>query len=382
MNKKEEKIIMGAINRLVVCGAISVATILLTKDIIIFGILFASSTVINLGYGVTQSIKENKKRKQSIKNNYPYVDLSIERGELERALTREKILTTEYFENIGCFKLDVESYEKRLEEEKIRLEDLKGLNHFTETYVGPATKAMAEHFSNIANTEDDEIGSEILINQTEDKKEKIYQAIQEEKNPMLTKINREVLYMEKQIINITDEQRKNLVNEMATLVAKMKKKQEVECIYFAPYKVLGYIKGNVLDFTMVIKGYSEKVKQEFSKYDKLFQDDDLIRKFGIKIHVNADDSRKYATLPLNPSETLRANCLFNSVILFDRTGEYSKMKQETQEHVDIPNSNVFKYENLAEIFPPIEELIKMELETQDVKEFTKTKTFELIKNML
>ena len=58
------------------------------------------------------------------------------------------------------------------------------------------------------------------------------------------------------------------------------------------------------------------------------------------------------------------------------------MKQETQEHVDIPNSNVFEYENLAEIFPPIEELIKMELETQDVKEFTKTKTFEFIKNML
>lgn len=188
--------------------------------------------------------------------------------------------------------------------------------------------------------------------------------------------------MEKQIINITDEQRKNLVNEIAALVTKMKKKQEVECIYFASYKGLGYIKGNVLDFTVVIKGYSEKVKQEFSKYDKLFQDDDLIRKFGIKIHVNADDSRKYITLPLNPSETLRANCLFNSVILFDRTGEYSKMKQEAQEHVDIPNSNVSEYENSAEIYPPIEELIKMELETQDVKEFTKTKTFEFIKNML
>lgn len=173
MNKKEEKIMMGAINRLVVCGAISVVTILLTKDIIIFGILFASSTVINLGYGVTQSIKENKKRKQSIKNNYPYVDLAIERGELERALTREKILTTEYVENIGCFKLDVESYEKRLEEEKIRLEDLKGLNHFTETYVGPAAKAMAEHFSNMANTEDDDIESEISIEQSDKTKETI-----------------------------------------------------------------------------------------------------------------------------------------------------------------------------------------------------------------
>lgn len=98
--------------------------------------------------------------------------------------------------------------------------------------------------------------------------------------------------------------------------------------------------------------------------------------------MNADDSRKYITLPLNPSETLRANCLFNSAILFDRTGEYSKIKQEAQEYVDISNSNVFEYENSAEIYPPIEELIKMKLETQDVKEFTKTKTFEFIKNML
>lgn len=172
-NKEEDKIIKNTINRLVVCGAISVATILLTKDIIVFGILFPSSTVINLGYGITKSIKENKKRKQSIKNDYPYVDLSIDRVELERALGREKILITEFVENIGCFKLDVESYEKRLEEEKIRLEDLEGLNHFTETYVGPAAKAMAEHFSNITNNEDDEIESEISIEQSDEKKENI-----------------------------------------------------------------------------------------------------------------------------------------------------------------------------------------------------------------
>lgn len=181
--------------------------------------------------------------------------------------------------------------------------------------------------------------------------------------------------MEKQIINITDEQKDNLVDEIANLVASFKKNENVECIYFAPYKGLGHIKGNVLDFTVVIKGYSKKIKQEFSKYDKLFQEDDLIRKFGIKIYVNFDDSRKYITSPLNPSETLRANYLFNSVILFDRTGEYSEIKQ-----MDIFHK--FYFDNLAEIYPPVDELIRMKLETQDVKEFTKTKTFEYIKNML
>ena len=106
--------------------------------------------------------------------------MSIDRGELERALEREKILTTEFVENIGCFKLDVESYEKRLEKEKIRLEDLKGLNHFTETYVGPVAKAMAEHFSNMSNTEDIDVENEKTIDQT----------IHEDKGPVLRKIRK------------------------------------------------------------------------------------------------------------------------------------------------------------------------------------------------
>ncbi|MBP3634928.1 MAG: hypothetical protein J6J17_00515 [Bacilli bacterium] len=95
-----------------------------------------------------------------------------------------------------------------------------------------------------------------------------------------------------------------------------------------------------------------------------------------------DNAQKYTKLPLNPSEVIRANDLFNSIILYDKTGEYSKIKEETQKYLNIANSGVFEYENLAEVYPPMGELIKMELETQDVKEFTKTKTFEFIKNML
>lgn len=187
--------------------------------------------------------------------------------------------------------------------------------------------------------------------------------------------------MEKQIINITDKQRKNLVNEIATLVARFKKEQEVECIYFAPYKGLGKISGNVLELIIVTKGDLDEISKGFCEYNSIHQEHDLIRNFGVKIYVMFDDVRKYTSLPLNPSEVIRGNNLFNSVILYDKNGEYSKIKQEAQEHLNIPNSGVFEYENLAEIYPPIQELIKMKLETQDVKEFTKTKTFEYIKNM-
>lgn len=188
--------------------------------------------------------------------------------------------------------------------------------------------------------------------------------------------------MEKQIININDEQRSNLVNEIATLIGRFKKNKDVECIYFAPYKGLGKINGYVLELIVVTRENSEEMNKEFYEYNKLHQEHESIRKFGMKIYVMFDNIRKYTKLPLNPSEVIRANNLFNSVILYDKTDEYSKIKQEAQEYADIPNSNVFEYENSAEIYQPIEELIKMELETQDVKEFTKTKTFEFIKNML
>jgi hypothetical protein len=187
---------------------------------------------------------------------------------------------------------------------------------------------------------------------------------------------------EKEIINISEEQRQNLVDEIANLVANFKKDENVECIYFAPYKGLGNIEGNVIEFTVVIKGYSKKITQEFSKCDKCLKEHDLIRKLGIKIHVNADNSEKYTTLPLNPSEILRANCLFNSVILFDRTGEYTKIKRKAQEYKNVENSKMFYYDNLAEFYPPIDEEIEMQVQTNDVKEFTKAKTFQFVKNML
>ena len=54
-----------------------------------------------------------------------------------------------------------------------------------------------------------------------------------------------------EVINITDEQKNNLCQELAKLVFELKKDNEVECIYFVPYKGLGDIRGNVLEVTLV-----------------------------------------------------------------------------------------------------------------------------------
>lgn len=181
--------------------------------------------------------------------------------------------------------------------------------------------------------------------------------------------------MAKQIVNINNEQRTNLVNEIASLIDRFKKDKDVECIYFAPYKDLD--DGYIVDFRIVIKGDCDTKNKNFCKYNELYREHEYIRKFGMQIYIMFDHAPKYTILPLNPSEVIRANNLFNSVIFYDKTGEYSKIKKETEKYLNITNSGVFEYENLAEIYPPIEELIKMKLETQDAKKFAKTKQRDL-----
>lgn len=187
--------------------------------------------------------------------------------------------------------------------------------------------------------------------------------------------------MEKQIINITDEQKNNLVNELVKLVSEFKQKENVECIYFAPYKGMeGISAGNILELVVVINGQYRNI--DFNQYNKKYETHDYIRKYGIRIYIAPDNHNKYTTMPLNPSEIKRANWLYNSSILFDKTGEYSQIKEKAEKYGNMLNSNIYQYGNLAEIYPPIDDSISMNLETQNVKEFTKTKTFEYIKNML
>lgn len=176
--------------------------------------------------------------------------------------------------------------------------------------------------------------------------------------------------MEKQIINITDEQKQNLVDEIATLVAKFKKDEDVECIYFSSYKGLGKISGNVLELIVVTKGNLDEISKGFCEYNKMHQEHKSVRKFGVKIYVMFDEKRKYTYLPLNPSELIRENNLFNSIILFDRNGKYTTIKENASNHGNI-KSGVFEYENFAEIYPPIDDSIKMELEKHPTKELTK-----------
>ncbi len=143
--------------------------------------LLLSMFAADIGY-IFLSIKSSeKKTKLQIKEKYPYIDLSLDMMEVEKALKEAKILV--YDENHVL--LDVKSYEQRLESEKeIREglekkdnnENLDELIKDSEQKIKDNTYSMEEYKANIKQ---EKIRLEAL---KRIKQEKENQAFSEEKN--------------------------------------------------------------------------------------------------------------------------------------------------------------------------------------------------------
>lgn len=143
--------------------------------------LLLSMFAADIGY-IFLSIKSSeKKTKLQIKEKYPYVDLSLDMNEVEKALKEAKVLV--YEENHVL--LDVKSYEQRLESEKeIREglekkdnnENLDELIKDSEQKIKDNTYSMEEYKANIKQ---EKIRLEAL---KRIKQERENQAFSEEKN--------------------------------------------------------------------------------------------------------------------------------------------------------------------------------------------------------
>lgn len=170
-------------------------------------------------------------------------------------------------------------------------------------------------------------------------------------------------------INLNEIQRMNLCNELAQLTYELKQNEHVQCIYFAPYKNLGSIRGNVVNITVVS---DLQVPMEFdSQYQRRVSRKEQLSQFGVKIYIDTMQEEGYTHLPLNPSERKKGNDIFNSTILFDRTGEYTKIKEVTEKIGVGEHSRLFYYDNLAEIIPPLEDRLEYAMETQQIKTMNK-----------
>ena len=110
IKKMFKKILIGG----GICLVIPVITILATSSREITALILCSETVAYSVYFFGFYKKDNEKIKLQIKEKYPYIDLSLDMLEVEKALKEAKILV--YEENHVL--LDVKSYEQRLKFEK------------------------------------------------------------------------------------------------------------------------------------------------------------------------------------------------------------------------------------------------------------------------
>lgn len=110
IKKMFKKILIGG----GICFVISVITILATSSKEITTLILCSEIVAYSVYFFGFYKKDNEKIKLQIKEKYPYIDLSLDMNEVEKALKEAKVLV--YEENHVL--LDVKSYEQRLKIEK------------------------------------------------------------------------------------------------------------------------------------------------------------------------------------------------------------------------------------------------------------------------
>lgn len=179
IKKMFKKILIGG----GICLVISVITILATSSKEITTLILCSEIVAYSVYFFGFYKKDNEKTKLQIKEKYPYIDLSLDMMEVEKALKEAKILV--YDENHVL--LDIKSYEQRLESEKEIREGLekqdnnenKNLDELikdSEQKIKDNTKSMEEYKDNIKQ---EKIKLEAL---KRIKQERENQAFSEEKN--------------------------------------------------------------------------------------------------------------------------------------------------------------------------------------------------------
>ena len=177
IKKMFKKILIGG----GICLVISVITILATSSKEITTLILCSEIVAYSVYFFGFYKKDNEKIKLQIKEKYPYIDLSLDMNEVEKALKEAKVLV--YEENHVL--LDVKSYEQRLKiekgireglEKKDNNENLDELIKDSEQKIKDNTYSMEEYKVNIKQ---EKIRLEAL---KRIKQERQNQAFSEEKN--------------------------------------------------------------------------------------------------------------------------------------------------------------------------------------------------------
>lgn len=156
-------------------------------------------------------------------------------------------------------------------------------------------------------------------------------------------------------IEITEEQKDHLCNELVELVKQFKKNSDLECIYYMPYQGYGKTPNNVLYMVLVYSddcdiNQIQKIEQSLNG---IYGKQSYIDYLGLKIHLEMDLSYHYKLIHHYPSQVMSAKKLFNSIILLDQTGKYTQIRRNAKKNLLQEDSPQYGYfETTASVVPP------------------------------
>ncbi len=175
--------------------------------------------------------------------------------------------------------------------------------------------------------------------------------------------------------SIKERKYNKLITELSKILKRYKDDQELECIYFTPLMVTD--KRARLLVTIIYNDLAkclERDKESSIKYDSYHIREKTLKKCGIEINIKFDTSEKYSFIDLEQIERNNRNCLYNSTILYDKTGKYTDIKASAEKilassiKMKIKNCGIYKYDNLTTIYPNLyvdEILIKAKIKKLD-----------------
>ena len=157
----------------------------------------------------------------------------------------------------------------------------------------------------------------------------------------------------KERINLTDEEHSFLTEKLAEIINDLYKDNNIDSVYLTNYQDSKYSKGK-LKITVLFKS-----SKNYIDILTLMENLNIIiandNKTGVNVEFCYDYENRYSTIAMNPNEVSRVEQLVESKILFDKSGNISKVKEATKNQ-----SHLYKF-YLVDFVPPVDESIALKL---------------------
>ena len=165
-----------------------------------------------------------------------------------------------------------------------------------------------------------------------------------------------LLYLDKVIrerINLTDEEHSFLSQELTDTIKGLYKDDNIDSVYLTNYQDSKHSKGTLNIVVLLESG------ADYYTYDRLMEKlNSKIaegNKTGVNVAFDYDYESRYSTTAMNSSEVHRVEQLVESKILFDKTGNVSRVKEAMKKY-----GHLYGF-YLVDYVPPVDETVSHKL---------------------